>query len=142
MRSYCRQKAMLDYHAHIAALRLLKQGPTALVTSDGPPHPALLRAVLDHLFEHTGASDVELSLLEQASGLWQSAGKLMSAVAGIRSDLESLVLDPSPILTVSLNQLRASLSFGAPSAPSLPPAVDQVLTAALTDTYGAAGPGP
>ena len=110
MRSYCRQKAMLDYHAHIAALRLLTQGLTALVTSDGPPHPALVRvneaitnqpssallgAVLDHLFEHTGASDVELSLLEQASGLWQSAGKLMSAVAGIRSDLESLVLDPS-----------------------------------------------
>src|SRR5438270_14100062 len=97
-----KRKNMLDYYAHMASLKTLEgELKTLLGPSDpslqvlvGNPSFAALGAIIDHLFEHTGSSTVELDLLESASQLWSMFKKYLIDVADVRNVLESLVLNP------------------------------------------------
>src|ERR1044071_1823828 len=101
---------MIDYYAHAAALDAVEAELASLslaepdISSDtdrmlaqaaADPDAALLGAFVDHLVMHASSDGSELTLLEEAAGVWRDGQAIYEAVTAARVDIEAALVDPS-----------------------------------------------
>jgi hypothetical protein len=117
---------MLDVLSHIAALEVLRsrlrrdvssgaladQRATDALKALTNHYPfAAVGSVVDHLVAHSGPSDVEVALLEDAKSLYADLGAFLEDFRAIRQEFEALATDPkSPTALGRYNAARAGLA--------------------------------
>lgn len=118
---------MIDYFAHVAALRVclsaLKSKPpadpahpkdvtAALSDANSQPGSAILGALVDHLLQYSeSTTSVEIGILTQAAALFQNAKTILAQISATRAGLEAGLTTPAaPGVVAGYNTALASLS--------------------------------
>lgn len=126
VRSARRESEMIDYFAHVCALRVCisamkKSSPsdpadpkaphTALLDAGDQPGSAILGALVDHLLQYSqAATSSEIGILSQAAALFKKAVAILNQTTATRSDLEAGLTTPTgPGVVAAYNTALAAL---------------------------------
>jgi hypothetical protein len=117
---------MIDYFAHVAALRHLEAWfagtaiPDAamaarrdelLAAAGAERGAALFGTLLDHILVHAASDGTELDLLERAGALWRRGLAVYDQVTAARGAVEAALVNPAaPDALDRINQARTSLA--------------------------------
>lgn len=114
---------MIDYHAHVAAFRVVQDSLDAAAPAsffegewqeisaalNAEPGAALLGTLLDHLFERSEGAKPEQDQLEEAAALYGQAFKVLESFAPLRHEFEELVGSPASVTPEKVDGLIAEL---------------------------------
>lgn len=119
---------MIDYHAHVAALRVVQDSLGAVAPAspfegewqemsaalNAEPGAALLGTLLDHLLERSEGAKPEQDQLEEAAALYGKAIKVLESLAPLRHEFEELVDSPASVTVEKFDDLTEKLEALVP----------------------------